>query len=914
LLDLNIILKAKHRYNWVIVFGDATKNPQICGEWKKKTQTDEELTKLYESVKDKACNWGPITGINDLNAFDFDWAWIFGLWLEHFRDRSNTLITETPNGGARVYFLTNETMRRDPYKKILHLEIKTNHYVAAGGEAITQNGDLQPYTICQDQPIKRDDRILEDTVKYLDKLLKKRYAWTKYHCIQAYLERCKKKIVLPHDAGLAIAGIMYTNGCKEWEIHNLRKAVYNYKDGKYTLEYDKNKTEAQIQSTRQYIESGGKPFTCEHLLEAFGGDEKLCRGCARKSIKLVEDRPLMKEEEEESRKEQIAKAFSILMDGSTFAAPKDVEILYIYEDGVYVLGETEVKAAVEEILGEDASIGICNEVIQHLVRKSYVPRSSFNKFRDVIPVENGLLDLKNMQLSDFDPKKIFTFKVNAKFDQSKDCPKFKAYLEQVLPNIDDRTLLQEYAGYTLMPAFPHHKFMFLYGTGRNGKGVFIRTMEGLLDENTTANVPLECIDGSHRFAATNLFGILMNTCSEPSTRKPFKTELLKKICGQDSIDGEIKGVQNPLRFKSFAKFYVVGNKYPLVDDRTLSFWDRVLIIGFNETFTDTKGNKVVDIEKIWLNNEDERSGILNWLITGLKRLNENGKFTQTKSMDKKILEFKQVSDPIGAFLTDPNECTYGPALWTTRNALYDAYKNYAEDLGATIESPDIFVGRVRRTPGVVERWKKVGGKNERVWKGIGLGKKTPILEDFEEDKVSERKSDTLGTLDTPSPTRGSREDELHAKGEDVCKGGIEGGVVNGVSGVSGVSPPPLTTPMNPETVKVEVPEEEKPVQLAPKIERDPGSALKDAVIRVLEFEDGSVGILKFNDLIRKLGLEPDKVLYILGGDPHFIITPLSISYRKVPSPNGVGGDLFDQDGIGRHDGVEHPREDEEEKS
>jgi len=102
---------------------------------------------------------------------------------------------------------------------------------------------------------------------------------------------------------------------------------------------------------------------------------------------------------------------------------------------------------------------------------------------------------------------------------------------------------------------------------------------------------------------------------------------------------------------------------------------------------------------------------------------------------------------------------------------------------------------------------------------------------------------------------------------------------------------PSTAPVNPEAAKVEVPEEEKPMHPAPKIERDLGSALKDAVIRVLESEDNSVGILKFNDLIRKLRLEPDKVLYVLRDDPRFKITGASVSYRpegKDPRHAGVG--------------------------
>lgn len=434
-----------------------------------------------------------------------------------------------------------------------------------------------------------------------------------------------------------------------------------------------------------------------------------------------------------NRKEKVSKLLALIGDAHVFATPDDVEILYVYRDGIYVLGETIIKEEIENVLGDGASTGLCGEIIAHFKRRSYVKRAAFNKFEGELPVLNGLLNLTTMKLRDFDPNKIFTFKVATKFDPTRDCPKFKAALEQILPNSDDRTLLQEYAGYTLLPAFSHHKFMIFIGGGRNGKGVFIRTMEGILGPDNVSNIRLEYLDGSHRFMIANLFGLMMNVCSEPSTRKPFRTELMKQICGQDTLDGEIKNKQRLLKFVSFAKHYVQANRLPVVDDKTPSFWDRVLIIEFTETFTDEKGNKVPDIEKTWLNDEAERSGILNWLIAGLKRLNENGKFTQTKSMDKKILEFKQVSDPIGAFLATPNECTYGSSQWTQNDTLYNSYKDWCEDMGATIESTATFSERLKRIPGIISRKKRIAGKAERIWRGIGLPIGESTLEDYESD-------------------------------------------------------------------------------------------------------------------------------------------------------------------------------------
>jgi len=430
---------------------------------------------------------------------------------------------------------------------------------------------------------------------------------------------------------------------------------------------------------------------------------------------------------------KMTKVLKELEEKYTFVTPEDIEILYVYDDGVYIQGETKIKAEVEKIVGDTTKTNFCTEVLNHFKRRSYTPRTSFNNFTGQMPVLNGLLNLETMELDDFDPTKIFTFKINTKYNKDSQCPKFLAKLKQILPKEDERKLLQEYIGYTLWPEFPHHKFMVFIGVGRNGKGVLVRTIENILGQDNVSNIRLEHLDGSHRFMVANLFGKLMNICSEPSTKRPFKTEVLKQITGQDTLDGEIKNKQTPIRFSSFAKFFIQANKLPVVDDSTLSFWERINIIEFKETFTDEKGNKVVDLESAWLDDEEERSGILNWMIAGLARLKENGKFTQTKSMSEQILKFKQASDPIGAFLSDPEECMYAPILWVTRAALYDAYKDYAENIGTKIESVGIFSERIKRLPGVGDKKKRVKGVNERIWAGVSVIEKKPTLDDFEDD-------------------------------------------------------------------------------------------------------------------------------------------------------------------------------------
>lgn len=421
--------------------------------------------------------------------------------------------------------------------------------------------------------------------------------------------------------------------------------------------------------------------------------------------------------EDGTKKPDIGAILDYFKKNFLFKTPDDIEELYVYEDGIYRPGETRVRAEVEELLGDSTNTHFVSEVIGHLVRRSYCKRAEFNVFDGRITVENGLLDLFTMKLGLYDPDRIFTFKIRANYDVNKDCPRFKKFLKEILPEEDDRKLIQEYAGYCLYPGMPFHKILFLYGTGRNGKGTLVRTIEDILGRETVSSIPLDALDGSQRFALANLFGKLMNVCSEPPTRRVFQTELLKKVCGQDLIDAEVKNKQNPLRFVNMAKFWVMGNKFPRVNDPTLSWWDRILIISFNQTFTQEQGNMIPDYERTWLNDADERAGILNWMLDGLKRLMDNRGFTQTKTMREMMIQFKRVSDSIGAFIEEVCEIGSGEC---TREEAFAAYRDYAYSIGAYPEGERTFSSRIRLIPGVSAGKKRIRGENLRIWKGLSL--------------------------------------------------------------------------------------------------------------------------------------------------------------------------------------------------
>lgn len=786
-MNIEAVAEAKRRYGWVIVFGDKTKSPEICGAWKVSSQTDEQFKQLFDRVKDRAFNWGPITG-NGLIAFDFDWPWVFGLWWYKFKERADTLIIQTPNGGARVFYHTNEPSPGDPFKETLHLEIKTNHYVAAGGDAEVQGGGMGSYEIQQDKPIKTDDSILRDTIDFLNELLNGKYNWLNYRCIGDYLNKCKKRLVLPHEAGRDIANLMMFHGCEDWEHHNFRKSVWDFKEGKYTPEYDEKKTQKQVESTRRYFEDKqGKPIKCNSLRQHFNASEDTCKGCIRKKPD--------KEKPDRDKKNYVEMALDEL-DKHTFKTAEDIEEIYYFRVGNYTKAETFVKGFMESAYGTEISSGTCSEVLGHLKRRSYTDRAEFNKFDGEIPVENGLLNLETGTLRPFTPDRIFTFKIRAKYDPAIRCEVWENFMREVLPDELDRRAAQEYAGYTLLPEMPYHKIGFMVGEGRNGKGVFVRTIQSILGSDSVSNIKIDQLNDTHRFAATGLFGMLMNVSSEPSIRYPLSTELLKQLTGEDMLDGEVKGKQNRVKFQSFAKHFVLANRLPKVNDKSLGWWDRVLLIEWKQIFTDEKGNRVEKIENRWLRDEESRAGILTWMVEGLRRLQSQHRFTQSKTMKEAMIKFKKVSDPIAAFLEEA--CEYDPEYFESRLALYIAYKDYVRSLNSIVEGDRTFYAALRGAPGVGDDERKIGGKTTRGFSGIRL-------KDADE-------MDTHSTLVALPDTPGfGKENKIEEKGEsekmesEKMESGKRESVDHATTALSATDTPPTKSVLKPAAVACGVP-------------------------------------------------------------------------------------------------------------
>ncbi len=729
--------------DWVLLLGDSAKNPsRLVGAWKDFTSQSmadlEALVKRAEASEVEAWNFGPRTGLGGLACLDWDWEFLAYRWSKRFGDRAKTLSFRTPNMGYRMLFLTSETENCSPFKRGLHMEFENGGYVAVGGFALDVDGKKQPYTQAVDAPIRVDNAILTDTRVFLGQQLE-RYDFLRFSCVNSVVD--KKHIRLDHNQRLAIIQFMLSKGFFDDEIHDFFKTVYSSSGSR---DYDFGVTQSQIVSARGFYERGGRPNPCSAktnpdtghvstpLFQIFGSTLERCAGCLRK----MRVASLGSKEVKERKLEEV---LDWLRGDFVFKTPTDLRDLFYYEDGVYKPAECKIEGLLEKELGAEVSVHFVNEVLEHLRRDSYVDRSVFNRFLGFVPVVNGLLSLETLELKPFDPDVVFTYKLNVRFDPAAKCPVWLGFLDQILPK-DDQALLQEYMGYCILPAMPKHKMMWFYGRGRNGKGRVVATIEAIVGVNNCSYLELGEFDGEHRFALAQLYGKLVNVSSEPCTTKALQTPLLKKITGEDVLDAEVKGKQKRLTFRNIAKPFILGNEFPRLGDTSIAFEDRTLILKFPNEF---KGKSQIDnIERSWLSDPVEVSGIFNWMLEGLRRLDRNHEFSLSSTTQEMILEFKRISDPFGAWIED--RCILQPEGSLSRKAAFEDYKNYVDqDLGRPPETERRFFQRLRDMPKISE----YKTRTERGFRGLELKPKSQEME--AQAKIDEVASmaDVAGNLD-----------------------------------------------------------------------------------------------------------------------------------------------------------------------
>lgn len=349
---------------------------------------------------------------------------------------------------------------------------------------------------------------------------------------------------------------------------------------------------------------------------------------------------------------------------------------------------------------------VINLIIRYIKAKSEVKADALNN-DNFLNLENGLFDIATYQFKPHSPDVYSTIRLSVKYDPQARCPLWEEAVQIIIGDGEYINVIQEFFG-LCMTRETYDKALFLIGEGNNGKSTLLDVLKGILGNDNTCEVQLEQLEKSHYVA--QLHNKILNIATEIGARGTVCDEMFKKIVAHDYVMGDHK-FGHPFSFRPVCKLIFATNNMPRTDDKSRAFYRRLLIIPLAKEFTDLD-----DKHKYYRTLLNERNGIFNWMVEGLKRLKERGRFAVGKSMIETIESYKIENNPVLSFIEE--HCVVESNASVIKKNIYDAYKDYCEDSGFRPVNIKKFGKELKRhLSGNVFEVRDSSGRN---WQGIRL--------------------------------------------------------------------------------------------------------------------------------------------------------------------------------------------------
>ena len=447
--------------------------------------------------------------------------------------------------------------------------------------------------------------------------------------------------------------------------------------------------------------------------------------------------------------------------------------MWIYHKGIYVPeGETYINEYVRTILKKAYSTQFANRVVAKLQADSYISQEEFFKEEDpnLVPVLNGILNVKTKKLSGFSPEYIFFNKLPVLFDRLKDCVNIKKFFSQVVETEQDVAVLQELFGYVLYRNyFIEKSFMFL-GSGRNGKGKTMSLLRKFVGYENCVEVSLEELEAD-QYALDALFKKLVNICGDISKTALKNTGRFKKITGRDQISAQRK-YKTKLSFINFSKQIFAANELPIAYDTTFAFFNRWLILDFPFTFLDKDELSEISENKEYcklrdpniienISTDEEMSGLLNWALIGLERLLKSGSFSYSPSTEATRVKWVRNASSFSAFIMDCLKADYDEHI--TKSDLKKEYSKYCR-IHKLKMGGDKTIKFLMETEAQAFEDRLSDEKRTQIWQGVKFVYTNSGLAGLAGSVFSESIATENSTLGTKSASIGSNGSKSLVKG------------------------------------------------------------------------------------------------------------------------------------------------------
>jgi P4 family phage/plasmid primase-like protien len=305
--------------------------------------------------------------------------------------------------------------------------------------------------------------------------------------------------------------------------------------------------------------------------------------------------------------------------------------------------------------------------------------SEFDADGLLLAVKGGAVDLRTGEFVEGKPELKITVGSNVVFDPAAKAPIFQRYLETSMPDPEMREYLQRVMGYSMIGGNPESAFFIHWGPQtQNGKSVLMKVIRGIMGSQMRAASSKALIKSKgdkHTVEIADLAGPRILQMGETAEGAAIEEETIKAITGGDLIAAR-KLNQSNQDWAIDGVIHILTNYKPHISASPSMKRRMHLIVWPIEI---VKGDQDL-ASKILAN---ELSGVLNWLIEGCLRWQEERKvergdgerntgLVRPASAEMEVDQYLFEEDSLAEWMLEQlNDETVGE---TKSTVLYESYK------------------------------------------------------------------------------------------------------------------------------------------------------------------------------------------------------------------------------------------------
>jgi putative DNA primase/helicase len=235
--------------------------------------------------------------------------------------------------------------------------------------------------------------------------------------------------------------------------------------------------------------------------------------------------------------------------------------------------------------------------------------------------------------------------------------------------------MKRVSGYALTGDTSEHALFFLYGTGGNGKSVFVNAITGCVgDYHKTSAIETFTASGGDRHPTdlAGLRGARLVTATETEEGRRWAESKIKSLTGGDRIAARFMR-QDFFEFTPVFKLIIAGNHRPGLRSVDEAIRRRFHLVPFTQTIPKSERD-----EKLGEKLKAEWPGILNWMIEGALAWQAEG-LQPPPAVRSATAAYLEAEDSLAAWIEDAGEAD--PDHWESTQALYRSWKTWSERAG-----------------------------------------------------------------------------------------------------------------------------------------------------------------------------------------------------------------------------------------